>query len=96
MFVTLSLCLLARDSLYTEFLVVLVFGTRHQCLGPEIVDSRFRTHPVKSWIVYTVYPCWGMVINSLKKGSLYHFIARIRISIFHDSMFTSMMIDPQF
>ena len=38
MFVTLSLCLLVRDSLYTEYLVVLVFGTRHQSLGPEIVD----------------------------------------------------------
>ena len=47
MFVTLSLCLLVRDSLDTEFLVVLVFGTRHQSLGPEIVDIDSACTPSK-------------------------------------------------
>ena len=47
MFVTLSLCLLVRDSLYAEFLVVLVFGTRHQSLGPEIVDIDSACTPSK-------------------------------------------------
>ena len=70
MFVTLSLCLLVRDSLYTEFLVVLVFGTRHQSLGPEIVDIDSACTPSKVGL-YHIISIVGNGFQSIDRALLY-------------------------